>query len=54
MLSKLKISMTKIFALREEYEIGKRLRLKPDKIEKTITWPIPQDQTVVRAFLATI
>lgn len=52
--SKLKIGMTKIFALGEEHEIGGRVRLKPDKIEKILTWPIPQDQTAVRAFLGTI
>lgn len=34
-LSKLKIDITKIFILGEEYEIGKKVRLKPDKIEKT-------------------
>ena len=36
-LSKLKIGMTKIFALGEEYEIGEKIRLKPDKIEKILT-----------------
>ena len=40
---KLKIGMTKIFALREEHEIGGRIRLKSDKIEKILTWPISQD-----------
>ena len=54
MLSKVKIGMTKIFALGEEHEIGGRVRLKPDKIEKILTWPVPQDQTAVRAFLGTI
>lgn len=43
-LSKVKIRMTKIFALGEEYEIGGRVKLKSDKIEKIFTWPIPQDQ----------
>ena len=52
--SKLKIGMTKIFALGEEYEIGRRIRLKSDKIEKILIWPIPKDQTAVRAFLDTI
>ena len=52
--SKLKIGMTKIFALGEEHEIGGRIRLKSDKIEKILTWPVPQDQTAVRAFLGTI
>ena len=46
--------MTKIFVLGEEHKISKRVRLKPDKIEKIITWPVPQDQTMVRAFLGTI
>ena len=54
MLSKLKIGLTKIFALGEEYEIGGRVRLKPDKIKKILTWPIFQDQIAVRAFLKTI
>lgn len=51
---KLKIGMTKIFALRKEYEIGGRVKLKPDRIKKILNWPIPQDQTAVRAFLDTI
>ena len=46
--------MTKIFALREEYEIGGRVRLKPDKIEKILTWLVSQDQTALRAFFGTI
>ena len=46
--------MTKIFALGKEHEIGGRIRLKPDKIEKIFAWPVPQDQTAVRAFLGTI
>ena len=54
MLSKLKIGITKIFALGEEHKIGERVRLKPDKIEKILTWPIPQDHIAVRAFLRTI
>lgn len=54
MLSKLKIIITKIFALRKEHKIDRRVRLKPDKIEKIFTWPIPQDQMAVRAFLGTI
>ncbi len=54
MLSKVKIGMTKIFALGEEHEIGRRVRLKPNKIEKILIWPVPQDQTAVRAFLGTI
>ncbi len=53
-LSKLKIRMAKIFALMEEHEIGGRVRLKPDKIEKIFTWSVPQDQTAVRAFLGII
>ncbi len=36
-LSKLKIGMTKIFALEEENKIGGRVILKPDKIEKILT-----------------
>ena len=46
--------MTKIFALGEEYEIGGRVKLKSDKIDKILTWPIPQNQTAVRVFLETI
>ena len=52
--AKLKIGMTKIFVLREEHKIGKKIRLKSDKIEKILTWPVSQDHTVVRAFLVTI
>lgn len=40
--SKLKIKMTKIFALEKEHEIGGRIRLKSDKIEEILTWPIPK------------
>ena len=54
MLSKVKIRMTKIFILGKEHKIGKRIRLKPDKIEKILTWLVPQDQIAVRAFLSTI
>ena len=54
MLSKVKIEMIKIFVLGEKHEIGGRVKLKSDKIEKILTWPIPQDQTVVRAFHDTI
>lgn len=46
--------MTKIFALEEKHEIGRRVKLKPDKIEKILTWLVPQDQTAVRAFFGTI
>lgn len=46
--------MTKIFTLGEEYEIRGKIRLKSDKIKKILTWPISQDQTVVRVFLASI
>ena len=42
-LSKDKIGITKIFALGKKYKIGDKVRLKPDKIEKIFTWPIPQD-----------
>ena len=40
-LWKQKIKMIKIFALEKEHEIGKKIRLKPDKIKKIFTWPIP-------------
>ena len=53
-LSKLKIGMIKIFALEEEHKIGGRVRLKPDKIEKILTWPVPQDQIAIKAFFETI
>ena len=46
--------MTKIFVLKKEYKIRGRIRLKSDKIEKILTWPIPKDQTAVIAFLGTI
>ena len=39
-LFKLKRGMTKIFALGKEYEIKGRIKLKSDKIEKILTWPI--------------
>ena len=35
--SKLKIEMTKIFALKEEHKIGKKIRLKSNKIGKIFT-----------------
>ena len=46
--------MTKIFTLGEEHEISRKVRLKLDKIEKILIWPVPQDQIMVRAFLRTI
>lgn len=46
--------MTKIFTLEEEHEIGRKIRLKLDKIKKIFTWPIPQDQTVVKEFFSII
>lgn len=51
MLFKLKIGMTKIFALGKEHKIDRRVRLKPHNIEKILIWPVPQDQTAVRPFL---
>lgn len=39
--SKLKIEMTKIFALKKKHKIGGRIRLKLEKSEKTFTWLIP-------------
>ena len=54
MLSKIKIGMTKILALKEKHEIGGRVRLKLDKIEKILTWSVPQNQIAVRVFLGTI
>lgn len=54
LLLKLRVGITKIFALGEEHETGGRVRLKPDKIEKILNWPVFQDQTRVRAFLGTI
>ena len=36
LLLKLKVGITKIFALGGEYKTGKRVRLKPDKIEKIL------------------
>lgn len=37
MLLKLKIGIIKIFALGEAYKIVKRVKLKPDKIEKILS-----------------
>lgn len=53
MLSKLRIDITKIFALEEEYEVDRKLRLKSDKIEKILIWLVLQNQMVVRAFFGT-
>ena len=53
MLSKLKIGMTKIFALGEEHKIGGKIRLKLDKIENILTWPVSWDQIVIKAFFGT-
>ena len=39
-LSKLKIEITKIFALRKKHEISKKIRLKLDRIEKIFIWPV--------------
>ena len=54
LLLKPKVGITKIFALREEYKIGERVRLKPNKIFSILNWPVSQDQIRVRAFLGTI
>lgn len=43
-----------MFALGKEYKTGKRVRFKPDKIEKILNWPVSQYQTRVRVFLWTI
>ena len=40
---KLKIGITKIFTLGEENKTGGKVRLKPDKIEKILNWPVCQD-----------
>ena len=53
-LTKLKIEMTKIFTLGEEYEISRKIRLKPGKNEKILPCLVPQDQTAIKAFLGTI
>lgn len=37
---KFKIGISKIFILRKKYKIDKRIRLKPNKIEKILNWPI--------------
>lgn len=39
-ISKLKIDIIKIFQLGEKNKIDGKIRLKPDKIEKTLTWLI--------------
>lgn len=51
---KFKIRMTKIFILGEEYKISKKVQLKPDKIEKILSWSISQDQIAIRVFFDTI
>lgn len=48
---KLKIRMIKIFALEKKHEIGGRVRLKPDKIKKILTWPIPKIKQQLKHFL---
>ena len=40
--------------LEEKHKIDRRVRLRLDKIEKIFTWPVSQDQTVVKAFFRTI
>lgn len=37
---KLKIKITKIFAFKEKHKIGQKIKLKPDKIQKTFIWLI--------------
>ena len=51
---KLKIGMVKIFVLEKEHNRRGRIRLKSDKIEKILIWPLSQDHIVIRAFLGTI
>ena len=43
-----------IFVFRKEHEIGERIRLKSEKIEKIFAGPVSQDQIAVSAFLHTI
>lgn len=43
--------MTNIFVLEEEYEINRRVRQKPNKIENILIWPVLQNLTAIRAFL---
>lgn len=50
-LLNLKISMIKIFVLEEK---DGRIKLKLDKIKKILSWPVPQDQIVVKTFFSTI
>lgn len=51
---KLKISIIKIFALRKEYKIAKRVKLKLDIIENILIWLLPKNQIVIKTFLDTI
>ena len=40
MLPKIKIMMIRIFALEIKHNIGRKVRLKLDKIEKIFIWPV--------------
>ena len=51
---KLKIGMTRIKALGEDHEVGGRVRIRPEKCEKILRWPEPQNVTEVRGFLGTV
>lgn len=53
-LLKLKIRVTKIFALEKEHKIGEKIKLKLEKIEKILIRTVSQNQTAIRAFLSTI
>lgn len=53
-LSKLKIRMTKIFALKKEHKIGRKIKLKQDIIEKILASLVPENKTAIKAFFGTI
>ena len=52
-LSKLRIGMTSIKALGETHEVGGRVRIRPEKVEKILNWPKPQNASETRGFLGT-
>ena len=51
---KLKLFYDKITALGVTYRVGGLIKVLEDRIRKILEWPIPVDQTAVRAFLGTI
>lgn len=46
--------MHKVKALGEDHKISGRVRIKPEKIEKILKWPLPQDRSGVKGFLGIV